>query len=192
MRYEITGKNGFVPTDAIKKYVEKKVNKIVNIFEKGTIDVVRVALSVYKDYSKVEVTIPAPYIILRSEVKDPDMYAAIDKTVDKLSQQIRKHKSKIRHHFEKSGKTQVFTKEFDVEAMDKEIKASNLVKSKKIKIQPMSVDEAILQMEMSGHDFFIFIDKDKNYPHIVYKREDGDYAVIEASPDVSALHSESE
>ncbi len=183
MRYEIIGKNGFAPSDAIKAYIEKKLSKVVNFFDAKSIDNVRVVLRVFKEYAKVEVTIPAPYIVLRSEVRDPDMYAAIDKTVDKLSHQIRKHRSKIRHHFEKGGRNPVFNPEFDIEAMDKEIKASNLVKSKKFAIQPMKVDDAIAAMELSGHDFFIFLDLETNNPQIVYRREDGDYAVIHATPE---------
>src|SRR5690606_31036424 len=184
MRYEIIGRNGFQPTGAIETYIQKKLAKIIGFFDERSIDTVRVVLGVYKEFSKVEVTIPAPYILRRSEVKDPDMYAAVDKTVDKLSQQIRKHKGKIRHHFEKGGKTPVFNPEFDVEDMDKQVKASNLVKTKKFKIQPMSVDDAIAQMELSGHDFFIFLDLETNDPQIVYRREDGDYAVIHATPDI--------
>lgn len=185
MNYEITGKDGFVPSEAIKSYIVKKLNKVVNFFDAKLIDTVRVVLKVFKEQTKVEVTIPAPYIILRSEVSDPDMYAAIDKTVDKLSHQIRKHRSKIRHHFEKGGKSNVFTQDFDAEALDKEIRATNLVKNKKIAIQPMSTDDAIAQMELSGHDFFIFLDKKTMHPQIVYRREDGDYAVIEATPEIT-------
>src|SRR5690554_4602143 len=140
MRYEIIGKNGFVATEAIKAYVVKKLDKIVNMFDVRVIDTVRVVLRVYKEYSKVEVTIPAPYIILRSEVRDPDMYAAIDKSEDKLTAQIRRHKSKIRRHFEKRGQ-EVFSSEFNLEAMDKEVKARQLVKSKKFSIKPMSRSE---------------------------------------------------
>lgn len=181
MRYEITGRDGYEPTSAVRSYIEKKLKKIVNFFDARSVDSVRVVLKQYTEFYKVEVTIPAPYIILRSEVKDPDIYAAIDKTVDKLSHQIRKHKSKIRDQFEKGGRKPVFSSDFDVEAFDKEIKAANLVKSKKISIKPMSVDDAIAAMELSGHDFFIFLDKERNQPHIVYRREDGDYAVIETS-----------
>ena len=183
MRYEIIGKNGFVTTEAIKAYVVKRLDKIVNILNKQVIDTVRVVLRVYKEYTKVEVTIPAPYIILRSEVRDPDMYAAIDKSVDKLTSQIRRHKSKIRHHFEKRGQD-VFTSDFNLEAMDKEVRARQLVKSKKFSIKPMSIEDAIAQMELSGHDFFIFLDEKTKHPQIVYAREDGDYAVIEATPEV--------
>ena len=128
------------------------------MFDVRVIDTVRVVLRVYKEYSKVEVTIPAPYIILRSEVRDADMYAAIDKSVDKLTAQIRRHKSKIRHHFERRGQ-EVFSTEFNLEAMDKEVKARQLVKTKKFSIKPMTVEDAIAQMELSGHDFFIFLDE---------------------------------
>ena len=183
MRYEIIGKDDFEPTDAIRMYIKKKIDKVINFFDSSAVDNVRVVLRVFKDYSKVEVTIPAPYIVLRSEVRDPDMYAAIDKSVDVLSQQIRKHRSKIRHHFEKGGRTQVFNPEFDAEALDKEIKAANLVKSKKIAIKALSTEDAIAAMELSGHDFFIFLDLKTNDPKIVYRRQDGDYAVIHATPD---------
>lgn len=181
MRYEITGKNGFVATDAIKDYVEKKMMKVINFFDNDAVDYARVVLSAYKNYTKVEVTIPSPFIILRSEVKDPDMYAAIDKTVDKLSQQIRKHKTKVKNEMQKGGKKSIFTDSFDSEALDKEVKANNLVKSKKISIKPMTVDDAITSMELSGHDFFIFLDINTFDPRIVYRRDDGDYAVIDAT-----------
>lgn len=183
MRYEIIGRNGFTPTDAIKAYVEKRLDKIVNILNKKVIDHVRVVLRVYKEYSKVEVTIPAPYIILRSEVRDPDMYTAIDKSVDKLTAQIRKHQGKIKRHFEKRGQ-EVFNPDFDLEEMDKKVRARQLVKSKKFSIRPMSIDDAIAQMELSGHDFFIFLDEKTHNPQIVYEREDGDYAVIETTPEL--------
>ncbi|VEU82734.1 ribosome hibernation-promoting factor, HPF/YfiA family [Acholeplasma hippikon] len=183
MRYEITGKNGFQPTDAIRAYVEKKMVKVINFFDNNAVDYARIVLSAYKNFTKVEVTIPSPYIILRSEVKDPDMYAAIDKTVDKLSQQIRKHKTKVRKEMQKGGAKSIFTQEFDTEALEKEVKANNLVKSKKISIKPMTVDDAITAMELSGHDFFIFLDINTFDPRIVYRRDDGDYAVIDAAPE---------
>lgn len=84
MRYEIIGKNGFVVIDVIKVYVVKKLDKIVNMFDVRVIDIVCVVLCVYKEYFKVEVIIFVLYIILRSEVRDFDMYVVIDKSVDKL------------------------------------------------------------------------------------------------------------
>src|SRR5690554_4140462 len=183
MRYEIIGKNGFVATKAIKDYVIKKLDKVVKIFDKTVLNNIRVVLKMYKEYSKVEVTIPAPYIILRSEVRDPDMYTAIDKSVEKLTAQIRKHQGKIKRHFEKRGQ-EVFNPDFDLDEMDKKVRAHQLVKSKKFSIRPMSIDDAIAQMELSGHDFFIFLDEKTHNPQIVYEREDGDYAVIETTPEL--------
>ena len=181
MKYEIIGKNGFIPTPAIKEYAEKKLDKIVAYFDKGVITEVRVVCKTYPEFHRVEVTIPARTITLRAETSDPDMYAAIDKSVDKLAQQIRKYRSKLTNHFEKSGINQAFTKEFDAEALEKDILATQLVKSKKIQITPMTIEEAILQMELSSHDFFIFVNSETAQPQVVYRREDGDYAVIETT-----------
>lgn len=181
MKYEIIGKNGFTPTDAIKNYTIKKLDKIVSYFDDNVISEIRVVCKVYREFHRIEITIPAPSIVLRSETSDPDMYAAIDKSIDKLAQQIRKHKSKIKKQFEREGVSEVFSKEFDAQALEKDILASQLVKNKKISIEPMSVDDAIAAMELSEHDFFVFLDAETKEPHVVYKREDGDYAVIETT-----------
>lgn len=182
MTYDIQGRNGFVPSEAIKDYVKKRLSKIIDFFEPNLIKEVNVVMKVYKDHHRVEITIPSPYIVLRSEVSDPDMYAAVDKSIDKLNQQIRKYRTKIKKQIkDKTGIKDIFTKEFDAEALEKDILASQLVKKKKIEITEMLVDDAITQMELVDHDFFIFIDKNTKEPMIVYRRNDGDYAVIHAT-----------
>lgn len=178
MKYDIIGKNGFQPTQAIKDYAIKRLEKIVALFDKGVITEARVVCKVYPETQRVEVTIPAPQITLRAETSDPDLYAAIDKTVDKLDRQIKKFRSRLSSHFEKVGVNKAFSAEFDAEALEKELISTKLVKEKKIKIAPMTVDEAISQMELVGHDFFIFINKETGQPQVVYRREEGDYAVI--------------
>lgn len=182
MKYEITGKNGFVPTQAIKDYVVKKLKKVEDFFSNEAINEARVVLKVYKNYQKVEVTIPAGSFVLRSEVSDPDMYAAIDKSVDKLLAQVKKNKSKLQAKLEKEGIKQVYANEnVDVKSLEKEILANQLVKNKKIELTPMTSDEAILAMEVSGHDFFVYRDKGTKRINVVYLREDGNYAVIETN-----------
>lgn len=182
MIYDIQGRNGFTPSEPIKDYVKKRLQKIIDFFEPNLIKEVNVVMKVYKDHYKVEITIPSPYIVLRSEVADEDMYAAIDKSVDKLNQQIRKYRTKIKKQIkERTGIKEIFTKEFDAENLEKDILASQLVKKKKIDISEMSVDEAITQMELIQHDFFIFVDKETKEPMIVYRRKDGDYSVIQAN-----------
>ncbi len=181
MKFEVIGKNGFVPTEAIKSYAEKKLQKVIDFFGKDVVQSVTVICKVYKDHHKVEVTIPAPSIILRSEVSEQDMYAAIDRSVDALTAQIRKHKTKLQKHLEKEGVKQAFNQDLDIESLEKEIIATQLVKNKKVELTPMTSEEAILAMELVGHNFFIYQDKVTNKVNVVYLREDGDYAVIETS-----------
>ena len=179
MKYDIIGKNGFEPTEAIKNYVTKRLNKVVSFFDPSLILDVRVVLKVYKDHHKVEVTIPAKGIILRSETSDQDMYTAIDKSVDKLIAQIKKHKEKLKNHLTKKGNPKIYSDEFETESIEKEILANTLVKNKEVKLDPMSVDQALIEMEMSGHDFYVFLNEKTEKVNVVYIREDGDYAVIE-------------
>ncbi|MDI6452882.1 ribosome hibernation-promoting factor, HPF/YfiA family [Peloplasma aerotolerans] len=182
MKFEVLGKNGFVPTKAIKDYAEKRFSKVVSFFGPEVISEVRVVCKVYKDHHKIEVTIPAKGQVLRAEVSDMDMYAAIDKANDKLVAQIRKHKDKLKKNLEKEGIKQAYSHEFDAESLEKDILASQLVKSKKVDLKPMSSEEAIAAMELSGHDFYVFLDKESSKTNVVYRRDDGDYAIIETQP----------
>lgn len=182
MIYDIQGRNGYVPNEGVKRYVEKRLKKIIDFFEPELIKQVNVVFKVYKDHYRVEITIPSPYIVLRSETSDPEVLAAIDKSVDKLGQQIRKHRTKIKKQVtSRTGIKKIFSKEFDAESLEKDILANQLVKKKKVEITAMTADEAITQMELIDHDFFIYLDKETNLPMIVYRRKDGDYAVIQAS-----------
>ena len=182
MKFEIVGKNGFVPTEAIKAYAEKRFNKVVSFFGPEVISEVRVVCKVYKDHHKIEVTIPAKGTVLRAEVSDQDMYAAIDKANDKVVAQIRKRKDKLKNNLEKEGIKQAYSHEFDAESLEKDILASQLVKNKKVDLKPMSSEEAIAAMELSGHEFFIYLDKETGRTNVVYIRDDGDYAIIETQP----------
>ncbi len=179
MKFEIVGKNGFVPTEAIRAYAEKRLNKVVSFFGPDVITEVRVVCKVYKDHHKIEVTIPAKGTTLRAEVADEDMYAAIDKANDKLVAQIRKHKDKLKNNLEKEGIKQAYSHEFDAESLEKDILASQLVKNKKVELKPMTSEEAIAAMELLGHDFYVYLDQDTGRTNVVYIRDDGDYAIIE-------------
>lgn len=179
MIIEVIGKNNFEPTDAIKAYAEKKLEKVVNVFGDDTISKIRVVTKVYPNNHKVEVTVFAKKQMIRAEVSDPDMYAAIDLSIDKLVGQLRKNRERLRSHLEKTGIKEVFSTEFDALALETEIKATQLVRNKKIELIPMSREEAILQMELTGHDFYVYLDDKTNEIHVLYLRNDGDYAVIE-------------
>lgn len=180
MRYDIVGKNGFVPNPAIENYVKKRLRKVISFFDPNWVIGVNVVLKTYKDHSKVEVTIPCKGITLRSEVSDADMYRAIDKTSDKLMAQVRKHKDKLSDHMAKKGIKDIYSDAFEESDDDLEkVLASQLVRSKEVELSPMSVDQALIEMEMTGHDFYVFMDKETKRVSVVYRREDGDYAILE-------------
>ena len=158
-------------TDAMKDYVKDKLSKL----DKYTLEDAKATVLVkIRNYSqKVEVTIPLKTLILRAEEESQDFYSAVDLVVNKLERQIRKNKSKIKKK-EKTG-----IKEFNMDNIVEETNDEEVVKRKKINIKPMSLDEAILQMELLGHNFYMYKDSDINSIALVYKRNDGGYGVIE-------------
>ena len=182
MRYDIIGKNGYKPTKDVEAYVKRRLQKVVSAFNPNWIlSINKVVLKVYKDHSKVEVTIPGKGITLRSETSDPDMYRAIDKTSDKLMAQVRKFRDKLTDHLAKKGIKDLYSKEF-IEAtdeLDAEVFPHDIVRTKELKLAPMSVKAALMEMQMIGHDFFVFLNEKTNAVNVLYIREDGNYALIE-------------
>ncbi|MFD2671954.1 ribosome hibernation-promoting factor, HPF/YfiA family [Marinicrinis sediminis] len=186
MRFHIRG-NQIEVTAALKEYVEKKLSKLERYFDAPPTSDVHVTLSVIKDVQIVEVTIPLTGVLLRAEEKGQDMYASIDLVVDKLERQIRKHKTKVnrkvrqqggmkslfKENYEQIGNTAVAPHEPDAE------EDFELVRTKRFDLKPMDIEEAILQMNMIGHNFFVFSNMDTSEVNVVYKRNDGKYGVIE-------------
>jgi putative sigma-54 modulation protein len=180
MNIEVVGKNGLTITPAIETYAKDKMNKLERFFNLRDELNVRVLCKVYKDHHKVEVTIPSKHFTLRTEVSDQNVYSAIDISVDKLERQIKKFKDKVnRILHEREGIDEFFSTDAQSEALEKEYIAKNIVRSKSLKLKPMSIEEAIDQLEMVGHDFFIFLDEVKKTVAVIYVRGDGDYALIE-------------
>jgi putative sigma-54 modulation protein len=172
MRIEVVGKNGFTPSEANKEYAIKKLGKLENMIPDFDTVSARVVCKVYKSFHKVEVTIPSKSIILRAEVSDSDIYAAIDGAIDKLMSQVRRYNDKTR---DKLGKKSIRT----IEEPEDDTKESKFVRDKHVDLVPMTREEALDQMELLGHDFFIYLDKETKKTNVIYLREDGDYAVIE-------------
>ncbi|MEC6748546.1 ribosome-associated translation inhibitor RaiA [Marinilactibacillus sp. XAAS-LB27] len=188
LRYNVRGENIEV-TQAIRDYVEKKVGKIEKYFKDVPEANAHVNLKTYSDKTaKVEVTVPLPYIVLRAEETSPDLYGSVDLVVSKLERQMRKYKTKINRKNRKSqGVDAPQPTDSDLwadleaeedEATEEEIGAA-IVRTKRLSLKPMNAEEAILQMDMLGHNFFIFEDADTNGSSIVYKRKDGKYGLIE-------------
>jgi len=171
MRFSIRGKNIDV-TGALKEYVEKKVGKLEKYFDMELS--AHVALSVEKDRHIVEVTVPLDGIILRGEEENPDMYTSIDLVVDKLERQVKKYKTKINRKLRHQEKPSLETRS-GIEDEDE----PRVVRVKRFPMKPMSVEEALMQMNLVGHDFFVFCNADTERVNVVYRRKDGDYGLIE-------------
>ena len=161
-------------TQAMKEYIEEKLSKLDKYLDNPENIRAKVIVKADKDSSRVEVTIPLKTYILRSEEKKDDFYAAIDKTIDKLERQIRKNKTRL------TSKKINNNKDFALEAI-KPVKEKNKIsKRKTVEVKPMNEEEAILQMELLGHDFFMYKDSITDKPSVVYKRKDTDYGIITA------------
>lgn len=180
MNYNIRGENIEV-TPAIREYVEKKIAKLDRYFTESPNANVNVNLKVYQDKkSKVEITIPMKDLVLRAEEVHEDMYAAIDLITDKLERQIRKHKTKVNRKFREKDSLKDFAPIFtEVEQVEDE-EDLEVVRTKSFDLKPMDSEEAILQMNMLGHSFYVFTNAETNQTNVVYKRNDGRYGLIEA------------
>ncbi|MDD4184751.1 MAG: ribosome-associated translation inhibitor RaiA [Candidatus Izemoplasmatales bacterium] len=176
VKLDVRGKGGFEITNAIRNYFEKKLIKVEKVISEE-LEAFAVC-KIYRDMMKVEITIPIKFITIRAEVEDKDLYAAIDKAVDKLEAQIRKNKHKLNRSLqEKTGLKEVF-KNDDLNIEDLERELISPIKKKRIKLDVLSMDEAITQMELLGHDFFIYYNED-NEVSVLYLRDDGKYGLIE-------------
>ena len=181
--FNVRGENIEV-TPALREYVESKVSKIEKYFDEVPEANVHVNLKVYSDrQGKAEVTIPLPNLVLRAEETSPDLYGSIDLVSDKLERQMRKYLTKVNRKFRRTNNQEDF-QPVNPELLegDKEDDTdSNLsiVRTKRFDLKPMNAEEAVLQMEMLGHDFFVFLDGETDSTNIVYKRDDGDYGLIE-------------
>ncbi|OPY58067.1 MAG: putative sigma-54 modulation protein [Pelotomaculum sp. PtaU1.Bin035] len=171
MKVQVRGRNIEV-TDALKDYVVKRVGKL-NKFIDNMGDA-QVTMTVEKDSHRIEVTVPINGMILRGEESTGDMYTSTDLVVEKLEKQIGKYKGKL----QKRGVRIVNEQKLPLPAAYDE-EAPRLVKTKRFAIKPVSVEEALLQMNLLGHNFFVFSNAETEQVNVVYKRKDGNFGLIE-------------
>ena len=162
-------------TDAMKDYVKEKLQKLDKYLENSDNVRANVIVKVKNYTQRVEITIPLKTFILRSEEQQEDFYAAVDKTIDKLERQIRKNKTKMMSKHVKTSQDFNFAS-FEPEDEDEK----KIVKRKKVEVKPMDEEEAIIQMELLGHQFYMYKDSETNKPAVVYKRKDEHYGIIES------------
>lgn len=176
MRIKITGRNIEV-TEGLRSAVEEKIGKLAKYFSEDT--QVSVALSVEKDRQKIEVTIPVKGNIIRSEETSSDMYVSIDLVEEIIERQLKKYKNRLLEsqqaaaHFSKLFVENDYEEEADVK----------IVKTKKFGIKPMDPEEACVQMELLGHNFYVFSNSETDEVNVVYKRKNGTYGLIEPELD---------
>ena len=173
MKFNIRGSKVKI-TSAINDYIEAKIGKLDKYLENPDEITANVVVRVKGNDQTVEVTIPMKKIILRAEDTHNDLYAAVDLVSDKLERQIRKDKTRIKKRVKDITDINV---NFKVEKDEDE--KGKIVKRKLIETKPMNEEEAILQMNLLGHDFFVFTNDDTNQINILYRRKDSNYGIIE-------------
>ncbi|MCL6560489.1 MAG: ribosome-associated translation inhibitor RaiA [Firmicutes bacterium] len=172
MNVQVRGRN-IELTDALKDYVAKRVGKLDKYLD--NLSDAQVTLAVEKDSHRIEVTIPINGMILRGEESTGDMYSSTDLVVEKLEKQIEKYKGKI---LKRGARIAANEQKFAAPAVPED-DAPRLVRTKRFAIKPMPVEEAVLQMNLLGHSFFVFSNAETEQVNVVYKRKDGNYGLIE-------------
>ena len=163
-------------TDSMHNYIEEKLGKLEKYLKNSDEIRANVIVKVKNHEQRVEITIPLKTYIVRAEETKDDFYAAVDKALDTLERQIRKNKTRM---MSKQVKTNF---DFDISEIEQEIEKEEkkVVKRKTVEVKPMNEEEAILQMELLGHKFYMYKDSESGKSAVVYKRKDGNYGVIES------------
>ena len=172
MRFVITGRNIDV-TEGLRAAVQEKIGKLERYFSPDTEAIV--TLSVEKDRQKIEVTIPVKGNIIRSEQVSSDMYVSIDLVEEIIERQLKKYKNKI---IEKQQAREVFSDEYIEKDYDED-DTVKIIRTKKFGIKPMDPEEACIQMELLGHNFYVFSNSETDEVNVVYKRKGNTYGLIE-------------
>jgi putative sigma-54 modulation protein len=182
MQLFIKGKNLRV-TDALREYAEEKIGHLDHYIDHGIIDG-HVTMRTERNDQIVDVTLNLRHYLIKAEERSPDMYASIDLVRDRLEQQIRKYKTRRRErHHRQNGR--ISAAEVGLAAVEPEVgvddvpTAPRIVRSKQFAVKPMDAEEAVHQMELLGHDFFVFLNAETEQVNVLYKRKSGDLGLIE-------------
>ncbi len=174
MQVIVRGKNIEV-TNALREYAERKISKLQRHFEH--LQEAQVVLSVEKGRHIIEVTMPLNGMILRGEEKSEDMYASVDLVLDKLEKQIEKYKARVSRKGRVASEAKPVVGVPAAALVDDDDR--KVVRTKRFNIKPMRTEEAVMQMDLLGHDFFVFINSETEETNVVYRRKDGNYGLIE-------------
>jgi len=178
MRINVTFRH-METSDPVRDYVEEKLPKVKKYIEEPV--EAQVVLSVEKKIRhKAEVTLTAKGITIKASEETSDMYAAVDGVLDKLERQLKKYKDKIKKHKPLSGKERRVEKTvYAAQSIDEGHAEPSIIKTNSFQVKPMSVDEAVMQMDLLDKEFLVFTDSTSNEINVVYRRKDGNYGLIE-------------
>jgi putative sigma-54 modulation protein len=183
MKIQVHGDNIGV-TPALHDFVDKKIGRLGKYFDAPPEREIHVMMSVEGDVHRVEVTLQLHGVLFRAEEESPDMYASIDQVVDKLEQQVNKHKEKLNQRFREQGLRTRIKNAGKVAAAaylhdDDEDMLDSIARVKRFPIKPMGIEEAMMQMDLLGHDFYVFTNADTDEVNVLYRRKHGDFGLIE-------------
>ncbi len=173
MKFIVSRKNPNVSDKVIEK-AKKKIGKFEKFFRPET--EAHLTFNIEKERCILEVTIHSKGTIIRAEESSEDMYASIDLAVEKLERQIRKHKTRLGKKIRQEA---MVPENYELDEQIEEDEDFKVVKTKRFPLKPMSLEEAILQMDLLGHSFFVFTNAETENVNVVYKRKDGKYGLIE-------------
>ncbi len=177
MKINVRGKN-IDATPSLVDYAHKKLGKLDKHFDESAD--VQVVMSVIREEHIVEVTVNLNGMILRGEESTGDMYASIDQVVDKLERQMKKYKTRMHKQMRQKGVRNMNEQHAAIEAEEAEEEDKpRVVRTKRFPLKPMTVEEAILQMDLLGHNFFVFANAETEVINVIYRRKDGNYGLIE-------------
>jgi putative sigma-54 modulation protein len=178
MKLQVIAKNNVEVSETLEAYVEKKISKLgryLSTIGEGKVEISREGTKLPEQRFTVQVTLDSRGVLIRAQEKSKDIRTAIDKVVDVLSKRIERYKGKL---YDKSRGIS-FTRQGAAIEVEEIEAPKRVVKTKRFLVKPMPIDEAISQMELLGHDFFLFVDADTERLNLLYRRDDGNYGLIE-------------
>lgn len=178
MKINIRSNNQVKMSQAVQDYITEKVGDLEKLFNNSEVIVANVLCKGQDKYTTVEITIPMKHLILRAESKGDTLFMAIDLAIDKIERQLLRHKKKVNTMIKKREGIANYFSDLVESVPDEEVEETN-IKNKEIELDVMSLEEAITQMELLDHDFYVFIDEKSHKQTVVYIRRDGGYGVIE-------------
>lgn len=170
----VTGKNIDI-TPALRDRAEKRAAKVRRFLANASPIKIEVVLSVQRDEQTSEITVQTAGLVIRGESRTSDMYASIDAAMDRVEKQIRRNKARLQRRLQQAPKLSEIPANETVEADE----MPQLVRTKRFAVKPMDVEEAVMQMDLLGHDFFVFRNADTSEVNVLYRRRDGNYGLID-------------